>query len=104
MSQPPSVGPITGPTMTPMPHSAITRPCCSRGNSLSSTTCDSGTSAAPNAPCTVRKSTISMRSVAMPHSIDTTVKPAMQTPSTALSPKRVPSQPASGVAIALMTI
>ena len=87
-----------------MPHSAITRACLSRGNSRSSTTCDSGTSAAPNAPCTMRNTTISVRSVAMPHSTEPRVKPAIAIDSTWRSPKRVASQPASGVAIALMTM
>ena len=39
--------------------------------------CDSGTSDAPNTPCSSRNSTISGSDVAMPHSADATTKPAM---------------------------
>ncbi len=50
----------------------MTRPCCSGGYSCISATCASGTSAAPNRPCTMRKATISPRSVANPQATDPT--------------------------------
>ena len=40
--------------------------------------CDSGTSAAPNTPCSSRKNTICATVCEMPHSADAATKPAMQ--------------------------
>ena len=71
---------------------------------LSSTVCDSGTSAAPNEPCKIRKSTICTKDCAMPHSIEAAVKPATETRKTRLSPKRLARKPVGGVMIAAATI
>ena len=95
---------MMGPTSTPIVHNAITRPCCSGGYSCISETCASGTSAAPNRPCTMRNATISPRSVANPQATEPSVKPATLIVSTRRNPKREPSQPASGVAIAPTTM
>ena len=66
----------------------------------STTACDSGISAAPHRPCNNRNNTISARLLAMPHSIEATVKPAIETRNISLRPMRVDSQPESGVMIA----
>ena len=49
------VGPMIGATMMPAPHTAIAWPCRSRGLMSMMTDCDSGASAAPKAPCRMRK-------------------------------------------------
>ena len=67
---------MIGPTMIPAPQIAIALPCSSRVLMLRSTVWLSGTSAAPQMPCSVRKTTISVRLVAMPQSIEATTKPA----------------------------
>ena len=66
----------------------MAEPCRSFGLMLSSTVCDSGTSAAPNRPCKTRNSTICTSDWAMPHSIEATVKPATETRNRRLSPNR----------------
>ena len=60
---------------------------------LSSTDCESGTSAAPNAPCRIRNSTICTSDCAMPHSIEATVKPATEARKRRFSPKRAGEEP-----------
>ena len=55
MSQPPNVGPIVGPTMTPTPNSAMAMPASSGGNASNSTACDTVMSAPPPMPCTMRQ-------------------------------------------------
>ena len=104
MSQPPSVGPRIGPTITPIPQIAIAWPCFSRGLMSSRIDCDSGTSAAPNTPCSRRAPTICTSVSASPHSADATVKPAIDTISSRFTLSRSDSQPVSGVAIAAATI
>ena len=56
--------------------------------------------AAPNAPCRMRKMTISCRFCAAPHMAEATVKPTMETRKTCLRPNRPASQPVVGVMIA----
>jgi hypothetical protein len=53
-----------------------------------STACDKGTNAAPKAPWIIRKTTISPSDVAIPHSIEPTVKPAIETMKRRLRPNR----------------
>ena len=67
------------------------------------TDCDSGTSAAPNMPCSRRNSTISSMFWAMPHSMEATVKPVTQIISSFLMPKRLASQPTGAVMTAAAT-
>ncbi len=81
----------------PTPHIAMAEPCLSRGKVSKSVACDIGTSAAPRAPCSTRKITSWSREVAMPHSAEATVKPATETRSTRLRPKRPASLPVGGV-------
>ena len=64
------VGPMIGATMMPAPQSAIAWPCRSRGLMSMITDCESGASAAPKAPCRMRKSTISSRLKAVPQSAE----------------------------------
>ncbi len=104
MSQPPSGGPRIGPTITPMPHIAIAAPCFSRGYTSSKVDCDSGTSDAPNKPCNRRKPTISPIVVAMPHSTEAIVNPAIAISSRRRRPMIEASQPVAGVAMAAATI
>ena len=66
--------------------------------------CDSGTSAAPNTPCSRRAPTICTSVSDSPHSADATVKPAIDTISSRFTLSRSDSQPVSGVAIAAATI
>jgi hypothetical protein len=68
VSQPPSVGPMIGPTMMPAPHMAMAWPWRSFGLMSSRKVCDSGTIAAPKTPCSSRKSTIVSRLQAIPQS------------------------------------
>ncbi len=71
---------------------------------VKSTDCDSGTKAAPNAPCSTRNSTICVSVCAMPHSIDASVKPVTETRNRRLSPKRLARKPVGGVMIAAATM
>ncbi len=66
--------------------------------------CDSGTSAAPNTPCSSRNATISGSDPAMPHSIDATVKPTIEIRYRFFSPNRADSQPTGAVMIAAAVI
>ncbi len=104
VSQPPSTGPMIGPTMIPAPQIAIARPCSSLGLMLRRTVWLSGTSEAPKTPCSVRKSTISTRLFAMPQSIEVTMKPVTEVMNSSRSPMRSDSQPVTGVMIAAATI
>ena len=65
---------------------------------------DSGTSAAPNTPCSSRNSTICSMACATPHSIEATVKPVVQTMNSRLRPKRAAIQPSGEVMIAAATM
>ena len=68
------------------------------------TACDSGTSAAPNTPCSNRNSTIWLMSCASPHSTEAIVKPPEQTIKMRLRPKRLAIQPTGAVMIAAATM
>ena len=87
-----------------MPHTAIAWACRCGGLICSSTDCDSGTSAAPQIPCSSRKITICARLVANPHNAEVRVKPATEIRNTYLTPNRPASQPVSGVMIAAATM
>ena len=67
------------------------------------TVCDSGTSAAPNMPCTMRKATISSMLWATPHSMEAKVNPVTHVISSFLMPKRAASQPTGAVMTAAAT-
>ena len=68
------------------------------------TACDSGTSEAPNTPCSSRNSTIWVMSWASPHITEATVKPAEQMMKVRLRPKRLAIQPTGAVMIAAATM
>ena len=104
VSQPPSVGPMIGPTMMPAPHSAMAEPWRSFGLMSSRKVCDSGTIAAPNTPWSTRKATMLSRLHDTPHSIDMTVKPTTAIRNSSLRPNLSESQPVTGVMIAAATI
>ena len=55
-------------------------------------------------PCSVRKTTISVRLVAMPQSIEATTKPATEAMKSSRRPMRSESQPVTGVMIAEATM
>jgi hypothetical protein len=95
---------MIGPKMTPMPQTDIACACRWGGLICNSTDCDSGTSAAPQTPCSSRYITICARLVATPHRAEARVKPATETKNTHLMPKRPASQPVSGVMIAAATM
>ena len=67
-----------GPTITPIPHTAIAEPCFSGGLISIKTTCAKGTNAAPNTPCSNRAATICANESDIPHNADANVKPAME--------------------------
>ena len=90
--------------MTPTPHNAMAEPCFSRGQVSSRTACDSGTSAAPQRPCSSRNRTIWPRVWARPHKTEATVNPATWTRNSRLRPNRPASQPVGGVMIAAATM
>ena len=64
----------------------------------------SGTSAAPNTPCSRRNSTICASDCATPHSMEATVKPTRQTRNSRLRPNRADSQPTGAVMMAAATM
>ena len=90
--------------MTPMPQIAIAEPCFSRGLISMTTTCDSGTRAAPKTPCSRRAATISNKESDSPHRADATVKPTTDVMNTCFCPKRSTNQPVTGVAMAAATM
>ncbi len=93
-----------GPTITPMPHTAIACPCFSRGLISSRMDCDSGTSDAPKMPCSSRDATICARVSDIPQNAEAMVKPVIEMASRRLTLSRSDSQPVSGVAIAAATM
>ncbi len=66
--------------------------------------CDSGTSAAPNTPCSRRNTTISFSDPATPHSIEETVKPTSEIRYSRFRPKRAASHPTGAVMMAAAVI
>jgi hypothetical protein len=62
--------------------------------------CDSGTSAAPKAPCSSRKTTICSSDCAAPQSTDARVKPPTDSRKTARRPKRATRKPTGAVRMA----
>ncbi len=104
VSQPPSVGPMIGPTMIPAPQSAMACPAFSRGLMSSRKVCDSGTMAAPKTPCSSRKPTIEGRLQDRPQAIEASVKPTIETRNSSRLPIRSASQPVTGVMIAAATM
>ena len=64
----------------------------------------SGTSAAPNTPCSSRNTTICASDWATPHSMEVKVKPTRQTRNRFLRPNRAASQPTGAVMMAAATI
>ena len=62
--------------------------------------CDSGTSAAPNTPCSRRNATISGSVPATPHSIEATVNPIIEIRNSRFRPNRAEIQPTGAVMIA----
>ncbi len=65
--------------------------------------CDSGTSAAPNMPCSRRKRTISVSELAIPHNAEAKVNPTTQARNNRLRPKFEASQPTGAVKMAAAT-
>ncbi len=104
VSQPPSVGPMIGPTMMPAPHIAIAEPCRSFGLMSSRKVCDSGTIAAPNRPCSRRKNTMDSRFHDRPQAIELTVKPTIEVKNSSRRPMRSDSHPVTGVMMAAATM
>ena len=68
------------------------------------TACDSGTSEAPNTPCSSRKSTICGSDCARPQATEAMVKPATATMNSRVRPKRVAKNPVGAVMIAAATM
>ena len=62
--------------------------------------CDSGTSAAPNTPCSTRNATICGSDCAAPHIIEATVNPIRHVMNRYFRPNRAASQPTGAVMIA----
>src|SRR3984957_20445933 len=89
-----------GPTITPMPHTAMACPCFSRGLISSRMDCDKGTSDAPKIPCSSREATICVKVSESPQNADASMNPAIEITSKRLSLSRSESHPVSGVAMA----
>jgi len=92
---------MIGPRITAALQIDITRGTMAGGKMSSITVWDNGISDAPASPWISRKITISVRLVATPHSIEATVKAAIEIRNIGLRPNLSDSQPASGVMIAV---
>ena len=78
MIQPPSVGPIAGPTITASPYSPIAIPCSSTGKVSRRIACSVGCSAPAPIPWRTRKKTSVVRLRAVPQNNEATVNSARQ--------------------------
>jgi hypothetical protein len=87
-----------------MPQIAMMLPRFCGGYMSSITDCDSGPSAAPNAPCARRNRIIWSSVCARPHIIEVTVKPVRLTMRKFFLPKRAAIQPTGAVMIAAATM
>ena len=87
-----------------MPQIAMAWPRCSGGYASSITDCDSGTSAAPNAPCRSRANTMAPMSCDDAQSSDATVNPAQQMMNRRFRPNRSDIQPIGAVMMAEATM
>src|SRR5579884_2890562 len=94
---PPSVGPIVGPTMTPMPNIAWPMPISCGGNDSKSVACDVESSAPPPSPCNTRQNTRPPSDVAAPQKNDAVTNSAIEPARYRLRPKYADSQPDIGI-------
>ena len=92
-----------GPTITPMPHTAMAALALARVDVEQDRLRQRHQRGAEDALQQPR-ATICVSVSDRPHSAEATVKPAMAMPSRRLTPSRSDSQPVSGVAIAAATI
>jgi hypothetical protein len=101
--QPPSVGPMIGANMMPMPQTAMAIPRCLAGNVSIIVACDSGTSGPPASPCRKRAATITARLGAAPAAAEVTVKATVAMMKRRLRPSRSVSHPVIGRLMAFAT-
>ncbi len=92
-----------GASITPPDQTAMTHPCSDFANDRSRMGMQMGGIGPPNNPCMARQNTTSSRLSANPSIDDATVNPITEQISTRLWPKRMPSHPAVGIAIAVHT-
>jgi hypothetical protein len=87
-----------------MPQIAIALPRFSGSKLSTIVACESGTTLAPNAPCSRRNMTICSNECACPQSMDETTKPATLTVRTRFRPNRSARKPLMGMTMASATI
>ena len=103
VSQPPRVGPSTGATTTPKANTAMAMPRFWGGKLSSRIAWDSGCSAPPPAPCTMRAMSISAKDGAAPQKNEETVKIITQVTRKFLRPNLSANQLLAGRITALAT-
>ncbi len=104
VSTPPSVGPIVGPIVAASPKSAWLKPSFAGGNASRMICCAGTIKPPPNAPCTKRNAISVGTSVAMPHSNEESVKPAIESAKYCLRPSSDESHGESGMMMTLAMI
>ena len=104
VSQPPTRGPITGPSVTPNPKVANAWGCRDGRLMFIIVAWPSGASAAPPMPCRARKTTICGRFAARPHSADAVMNSTTEPRNRRRTPSRSASQPLAGIIMAAATI
>ena len=101
-SQPPNVGPISGPISPGMAIKLMARRNCSRGKARSTASRPTGISSAPPSPCTTRDATSAPRLWEMAHSSDPRANSAMASRYTRRVPNRSAIQPEAGISMAMV--
>ncbi|MPN18473.1 hypothetical protein SDC9_165833 [bioreactor metagenome] len=99
--QPPSVGPISGPTRPGIATKLIARMNCSRGNARSTASRPTGNSSAPPRPWITREATKICRLGDSAHSTEPSANKAIADMNTRRVPNRSASQPEAGISTAM---
>ncbi|MNQ87919.1 hypothetical protein D3C85_1031620 [compost metagenome] len=102
VSQPPSVGPISGPIMPGMATKLSAWRYCSRGKVRSTESRPTGSSMAPPTPCTTRAAVSTGSVGAQAHSSEPSTNRPMAVWKMVRVPKRSASQPEAGMTTAMV--
>ena len=102
-SQPPSVGPTSGPIKPGSVTNVIARRNSPRGNERSTASRPTGSSIAPPMPCTTREPTSCVSVCEYAQSSEPSVNVAIAAKNTRRVPKRSASQPDAGISIAIVS-
>ena len=100
--QPPSVGPISGPTSPGSVTKLMALRNCSRGKARSTASRPTGSSSAPPQPWTMRASTSWFRLAASAHNSEPSTNSAIAVRYTRRVPKRSATQPEAGITSAMV--